>query len=165
MGSQACVSNGLGDLASFAVAGGSCRRGAVRSRRLVSLSMSAASLSMSAATVDVVFGLCQTSPVHRVPAASIRAVDALLAGVERSSLDMLLLPEMAFAGYGFDSPNSVESFLEEQDGPTFQWAKRTALRLDCVVCVGCAERGDNGVRYNSQLTVSAQGAHSASRPT
>lgn len=113
---------------------------------------------MSAATVDVVFGLCQTSPVHRDADASIRAVDTLLSGIERSRLDTLVLPELAFVGYAFDSPDAIKPFLEEQDGPTFHWAKRTALRLDCVVCVGFAERGDDGRRYNSQLTVSAQGA-------
>jgi len=114
--------------------------------------------SPSEPLVDVVFGLCQTSPVHCDPAASIEAVDALLSGVERGSLDILVLCELALAGYRFDTAEAIEPFLESPSGRTFEWARATARRLDCVVCVGFAERGDEGRRYNSQLTVSSRGA-------
>ena len=87
-----------------------------------------------------------------------RRVDALLARVPRGSIDILLLPEMAFAGYRFDSPDEIEPYLEQRSGPTCEWAKATALRLDCVVCVGFAERTMPEHRFNSQLTVSSTGA-------
>ncbi|KAK2787752.1 Carbon-nitrogen hydrolase [Onygenales sp. PD_10] len=55
-------------------------------------------------------------------------------------LDVLVLPEMAFSGYNFPSLKAIKPYLEPTEaGPTAQWARATARRLGCVVCVGYPE--------------------------
>lgn len=81
-------------------------------------------------------------------------------------LDLLVLPEMAFSGYNFPSLESVLPFLEPTaQGPTTQWAIRTAKRLQCTIIVGYPElhraiRPDGTreeKRYNSSVFVGPDG--------
>ncbi|KAG8623081.1 hypothetical protein KVT40_008057 [Elsinoe batatas] len=93
---------------------------------------------------------------------NIARADALLATNTLPSLDLLVLPEMAFTGYSFPDLPSILPFLEPtSSGPSTEWATRTAQRLQCHVCVGYPERstwpGEEGKNYNSLVTVSPEG--------
>ena len=72
--------------------------------------------------------------------ANIGRVDALIAKIQPNSIDVLLLPEMAFTGYMFDSREDIAPFLEmDGRGPSVTWARRIAERLRCYVLVGFPE--------------------------
>lgn len=61
-------------------------------------------------------------------------------GIEELRPEMLVLPEMAFTGYNFPSLEAITPYLEPMGkGPTAKWAKDTAIRLKCNVCVGYPE--------------------------
>ncbi|KAL8927952.1 MAG: hypothetical protein Q9208_002027 [Pyrenodesmia sp. 3 TL-2023] len=56
------------------------------------------------------------------------------------NLDLLVLPELAFTGYNHPSLRSIKPHLEPPiQGPSTQWALRTAARLQCLVTVGYPE--------------------------
>ncbi|GAA6002143.1 amidase [Rhodotorula paludigena] len=107
----------------------------------------------------------QLEPVFKDPAASMRRADELLVSVAPSTLDLLVLPEMAFTGYYFQSREDVDPFAEDAtSGPTFQWAAQTARRLSCYVVVGLpTSSAADGSQlsskefYNSLLIVSPSG--------
>ncbi|KAF7514305.1 hypothetical protein GJ744_000075 [Endocarpon pusillum] len=69
------------------------------------------------------------------------------------NLDLLVLPELAFAGYNHKSSIDIEPFLEPTGaGPSTLWAKRTARNLHCTVAVGYPEKDLSGIErraYNS----------------
>ena len=72
--------------------------------------------------------------------ANIARVNALIAHIQPNAIDVLLLPEMAFTGYMFDSREDIAPFLEMHGrGPSVAWARRTAERLQCYVLVGFPE--------------------------
>ena len=97
----------------------------------------------------------QFEPAHSDIAASQARVDALLANTARGSVDVLVLPELAFTGYLFRDVAHVAPLAERVgDGPTTSWATACASRLQCTVIVGFVEAGDDGRLYNSQLVVS-----------
>ncbi|CAI7571823.1 unnamed protein product [Penicillium manginii] len=61
-------------------------------------------------------------------------------GAELLRPEILVLPEMAFTGYNFPSLEAVRPFLEPVGkGPSAAWARETAQRLQCKVCVGYPE--------------------------
>ncbi|OCK76139.1 carbon-nitrogen hydrolase [Lepidopterella palustris CBS 459.81] len=80
-----------------------------------------------------------------------------------SNLDWLVLPEMAFSGYNFQSLEAITPYLElTTAGPSTQWAIQTALRLRCHVTVGYPETtvpnpSATTVHYNSTVTISPIG--------
>lgn len=110
---------------------------------------------------------------------NIEAANRLLAGADLSNVDLLVLPEMAFSGteshayrrsnsdyahnssgYNFPSLEAIEPFLEPTtDGPSTAWARATAARLNCHVCVGYPEKctAEPGKNYNAQVIVSPSG--------
>lgn len=52
-------------------------------------------------------------------------VTVLVHRIERGQIDLLVLPEMAFTGYVFNSLDEIMPFLEDKDsGPSVQWAKK-----------------------------------------
>ncbi|KAF2750437.1 N-terminal asparagine amidohydrolase-like protein [Sporormia fimetaria CBS 119925] len=77
------------------------------------------------------------------------------------TLDWLILPEMAFTGYHFDSLDEIKPFLEPTtSGPTTQWAIKTAQALNCNVTVGYPELSTDPAhqtQFNSTVTVSRTG--------
>ena len=86
--------------------------------------------------------------------ASIRTCERLLDKHEESLLTIrgsvplavLVFPEMAFAGYTFDSKEDVAKVIEfddDEDAKTFSFLQRVAKRFDCVVSCGYA-RGERG---------------------
>ncbi|KAK9368178.1 carbon-nitrogen hydrolase [Lipomyces kononenkoae] len=59
--------------------------------------------------------------------------------------DILVLPELAFTGYGFPSRAAIAPYLEPTvRGITTKWAQRTARRIGCHVIVGYPERPEVG---------------------
>ncbi|KAJ4306298.1 hypothetical protein N0V88_001097 [Collariella sp. IMI 366227] len=80
-------------------------------------------------------------------------------------LDLLVLPELAFTGYNFQSLQHIFPFFEETgSGITSLWAKTTALKHDCTVVVGYPEKVDVSAKwptapeyYNSALVVNGDG--------
>ncbi|GAA5984371.1 hypothetical protein JCM11641_006198 [Rhodosporidiobolus odoratus] len=79
----------------------------------------------------------QLSPVFKDVEASIASADALANGLEPGALDVLVMPEMAFPGYCFESRGDVAPFVEDPEkGRSAQWARKTAKRLGCYVFVG-----------------------------
>ncbi|KAI1310182.1 carbon-nitrogen hydrolase [Xylaria venustula] len=91
--------------------------------------------------------------------------DAVLSRADPESLDLLVLPELAFAGYNFKSLQEISPFLEPQgSGISALWARTVALRLNCVVTVGYAEKEDEDSKwptspeyYNSVIVVNTDG--------
>ncbi|OJJ95295.1 hypothetical protein ASPACDRAFT_82133 [Aspergillus aculeatus ATCC 16872] len=54
--------------------------------------------------------------------------------------DILILPELALTGYNFPSLEAIKPYLEPAgEGPSADWARQTAQRLQCKVCVGYPE--------------------------
>ncbi|KAJ1557236.1 Carbon-nitrogen hydrolase, partial [Cladochytrium tenue] len=57
-------------------------------------------------------------------------------------VNLLILPELAFTGYVFESRDAIAPFVEPDGptGPTASWARRVAVRLGCHVQVGYPRR-------------------------
>ncbi|KAK4100097.1 hypothetical protein N658DRAFT_138846 [Parathielavia hyrcaniae] len=80
-------------------------------------------------------------------------------------LDLLVLPELAFAGYNFRSLQHIAPCFEGAgSGITSAWAQATALKHDTTVVVGYPEKVDVSARwpaspeyYNSALVVNGDG--------
>ncbi|KAF3930064.1 hypothetical protein ABW19_dt0203979 [Dactylella cylindrospora] len=63
-------------------------------------------------------------------------------GIEdvQGKIDILVLPELAFTGYNFDSKSSIRPYLEPTTaGISTQWAQATSKRLKCYTIVGYPE--------------------------
>ncbi|KAF2157954.1 carbon-nitrogen hydrolase [Myriangium duriaei CBS 260.36] len=92
---------------------------------------------------------------------NIRRADEILANHDLSSVDLLVLPEMAFSGYNFPSLETIKPYLEPTTaGPSTDWARATAARLGCHVCIGYPEASTEQpeTNYNAQVIVSPAGA-------
>ncbi|ORZ14116.1 carbon-nitrogen hydrolase [Absidia repens] len=87
--------------------------------------------------------------------------DQMLDRYQPGDIDILVLPELAFTGYVFESIDEIEPYLEDTcTGPSVSWAKKQATRLSCFVVVGYPEKyvdGEELIRYNSQCFVNRQG--------
>ncbi|KAL5002816.1 carbon-nitrogen hydrolase, partial [Aspergillus recurvatus] len=86
--------------------------------------------------------------------------------VEDAKLDILVLPELALTGYNFPSLEAIKPYLEPAgQGRSAAWARQTAKRLGCKVCIGYPEvefeTDGNGQceenYYNSLLVLDEQG--------
>ncbi|KAJ6022049.1 Carbon-nitrogen hydrolase [Penicillium herquei] len=85
--------------------------------------------------------------------------------IEQLRPDVLVLPELALTGYNFPSAEAIKPFLEPAGtGPSAKWARETAKRLNCKVCIGYPEietlkDGDteSTTYYNSLLIVNENG--------
>ncbi|KAL2818460.1 carbon-nitrogen hydrolase [Aspergillus cavernicola] len=84
-------------------------------------------------------------------------------GIEEAGLDILVLPELALTGYNFPSLAAIKPYTEPSgQGPSATWARQTAKRLGCKVCVGYPEHELDSTThqekyYNSLLVVDEQG--------
>ncbi|EON66004.1 hypothetical protein W97_05247 [Coniosporium apollinis CBS 100218] len=102
--------------------------------------------------------ILQFCPFYKNVEASMQKANQLLSEAQfMRQLDWLVLPEMAFTGYNFQSVEAITPVLEPANtGPTTQWAQNTARHLNCVVTVGYPEI-DQTVspprNYNSLVTV------------
>ncbi|PLN76776.1 carbon-nitrogen hydrolase [Aspergillus taichungensis] len=71
---------------------------------------------------------------------NIRRADELLDGLEKKRVDLLVLPEMALTGYNFPSADAIRPYVEHVgQGPSADWARKTAKKHGCKVCVGYPE--------------------------
>lgn len=76
---------------------------------------------------------------------------------KKAKIDLLMLPEMSFTGYSFQSADALAPFRESAtSGPSVQWAKDTAARINSHVMVGYPE-ADGDKTYNSVALVSPAG--------
>ncbi|KAL4967523.1 putative protein N-terminal asparagine amidohydrolase [Aspergillus stella-maris] len=83
--------------------------------------------------------------------------------VEDANLDILVLPELIFTGYNFPSLDAIRPYLEPAGkGPSAAWARKTAQRLGCKVCVGYPEietdEQGNEKYFNALLVVDEEGS-------
>ncbi|GAA5891333.1 hypothetical protein JCM5296_006902 [Sporobolomyces johnsonii] len=109
----------------------------------------------------------QLDPVFKNSSASREKADRLIESLEVGTLDLLVMPEMAFSGYCFTSREDITPYVEDPStGETFAWASRTALKLGCYVQVGLptvssssSSSAPPGPHYsNSTLLVSPSGS-------
>ncbi|KFY55809.1 hypothetical protein V496_06893 [Pseudogymnoascus sp. VKM F-4515 (FW-2607)] len=97
---------------------------------------------------------------------NIDLADSILAKAAPHSLDLLVLPELAFTGYNFKSLHAIAPFLEPTaSGTSTVWARDTAHKLNCTVVVGYPETVDVSAKwptspeyYNAAVAVSPSGA-------
>ncbi|KAF2738510.1 carbon-nitrogen hydrolase [Polyplosphaeria fusca] len=90
----------------------------------------------------------------------LKADDILRSTRLPAGLDWLVLPELAFSGYNFQSLEEITPFLEPTtSGVTTQWATRTAQHYQCHVTVGYPEvtTTEPKTQYNATVTVSPAG--------
>ncbi|BAE62386.1 carbon-nitrogen hydrolase [Aspergillus flavus] len=91
-------------------------------------------------------------------------------GVDVLKPEILILPELALTGYNFPSLEAIKPYLESAGkGPSATWARDTARRYQCKVCVGYPEVEEAGTSqadgsnsqqetyYNSLLVVDENG--------
>ncbi|KAJ5562606.1 Carbon-nitrogen hydrolase [Penicillium sp. DV-2018c] len=78
--------------------------------------------------------------------------------------DILVLPELALTGYNFPNLKAIKGYAEPAgEGPSASWARETAKRLRCKVCIGYpeierdVENPDQVTYYNSLLVVDEKG--------
>jgi len=91
---------------------------------------------------------------------NVSKADSLIGQLSLSSIDLLVLPELAFTGYNYPSLDAIQPYLEPTaSGRSTQWAIDTASRLHCHVTVGYPERtlATPFKNYNSTVTVSPSG--------
>jgi protein N-terminal amidase len=82
-----------------------------------------------------------------------------------NDLDWLILPELAFTGYNFQSLEEIKPYLEPTvSGISTQWATQVAKHYNCHVTVGYPEitipstnPADMQTQYNSTVTISPTG--------
>ncbi|KAJ6164583.1 hypothetical protein N7470_003255 [Penicillium chermesinum] len=84
-----------------------------------------------------------------------------LPGIHNWKPELLVLPELALTGYNFPSLDAIRPHLEPAGtGRSAVWARKTAQRLQCKVCVGYPEiegEGNSEKYYNSLIVVDEQG--------
>ena len=108
---------------------------------------------------QAVVACCQFQPVFKNVAASQRRADALVGGLKHGELDFLLLPEMAFTGYEFESRSDIAAYVEDPvSGTTVEWAQAAARRLHCYVMVGFPMREESGRFSNAMCVIGRDGA-------
>ncbi|KAI9746477.1 MAG: Carbon-nitrogen hydrolase [Claussenomyces sp. TS43310] len=96
---------------------------------------------------------------------NIDRANEVLRKADPRDLDLLILPELAFSGYNFESLQHIKPYLElSKSGATSDWACTTARTYKCVVIVGYPERVDmtpqwpaNAEYYNSAVIANAEG--------
>ncbi|RYP78269.1 hypothetical protein DL771_000746 [Monosporascus sp. 5C6A] len=96
---------------------------------------------------------------------NLNRADAVLNRANPEDLDLLVLPELAFSGYNFQSLRDIAPFLEpSKAGITSLWARTTALKYNCVVAAGYPEKVDvsrnwptSPEYYNSLIVVNSDG--------
>ncbi|KAH8752285.1 carbon-nitrogen hydrolase [Diaporthe sp. PMI_573] len=113
-------------------------------------------------------GCLQFSPRLGEVGHNLNRADATLAKVRRDdldSLDLLVVPELAFSGSGFRSLSHVSPLLEYSDsGITALWARTVALKHRCTVVVGYPEKPKDRKEaatalkaYNSAIIINPEG--------
>ena len=101
--------------------------------------------------------IVQTSPVLGAVDKNIARATSLLASLPPSQLDLIVLPELAFTGYNFQSPKQITPYVETQTtSPSREWAVRMAREYRCSVLLGLPTQKD-GNRHNAAVMVDSTG--------
>ncbi|KAF9121149.1 Carbon-nitrogen hydrolase [Mortierella sp. GBA39] len=83
----------------------------------------------------------QFAPILGEVQRNIDHATSMIAKLKPEDVDVLVLPEMAFSGYVFTSKDHIRPYLEDAEtGPSIQWAKAQAIRLNAHVQVGYPEK-------------------------
>ena len=89
---------------------------------------------------------------------NISEVNNMLKVHEGKSIDIIVLPEMAFTGYKLKDEDMLKQLAEKQTkGLNFQAMKEIALKFNCYVFGGYPEKADEGY-YNSMYCIDRKGA-------
>ncbi|KAI1762807.1 carbon-nitrogen hydrolase [Hypoxylon sp. FL1150] len=96
---------------------------------------------------------------------NLNRADKILNKANPEDLDLLVLPELAFTGYNFQSLRDISPFLEPTGaGITSVWARTTALKYNTKLVVGYPEKVDVAHRwptspeyFNSAIIVDQNG--------
>ena len=128
-------------------------------------------------------GCLQFAPQVGDVSNNLNRADAVLSKANPESLDILVLPELAFSGesnasrcsiailtldstgYNFKSLKQISPFLEPSgSGISSLWARTNALKYDCTIVVGYPEKADVSEKwptspeyYNSAIMVNPDG--------
>jgi protein N-terminal amidase len=118
-------------------------------------------MSTSSQNPHLRIALVQNKPKLGDVQGNIARVDRLISQADlQDGLDILVLCEMVFTGYAFAKPmtHTLLPYLEPTTaGVTTEWAIKTAIKLNCHVVAGYAERSEGEKLYNSAVFVSPQG--------
>jgi predicted amidohydrolase len=108
-------------------------------------------------------GCLQFQPVRGDIAHNIKAIQALLVGVQA---DLLVLPELANSGYLYADPADLAPYAEDGlgDGPFLSAMRALAGQIGGVIVAGFAETASEGL-YNSAAAVTGAGVVQIYRKT
>ena len=87
---------------------------------------------------------------------SMAKASRLLEEAPIGDIDLLVLPELAFTGYIWDTPHEAAAVAEPIDGPTYQWAANVAMTRSAYVLLGFVEDAGE-VLHNSAMLVGPTG--------
>ena len=98
----------------------------------------------------------QTSPSLGAVEKNIARATALLADLPSQHLDLIVLPELAFTGYNFQSPSQILPFIETRTlSPSCEWASEIARQYACSVLVGLPTQDTS--RHNTASLINSAG--------
>ena len=98
----------------------------------------------------------QTNPSLGAVEKNIARATALLADLPQTQVDLIVLPELAFTGYNFQSPSQILPFVETRTtAPSREWAKEIARKYECSVLVGRPTQDTH--RHNTASLINSTG--------
>eukprot|EP00741_Cyanophora_paradoxa_P023562 tig00021590_g22759.t1 len=86
----------------------------------------------------------------------LRAELLLASKLKNATVDVIVLPELAFHGYNFRDRQEIEAVAEPPDGTTYKWCSRMAQTYNAYVAAGYPEV-DGECMYNSVCFVGRDG--------
>lgn len=98
-------------------------------------------------------GVCQVAPLIGDPVTSLRRTCEAIERVAGAGADVVVLPELAVSGYAFRDMKEAFGAAEPLDGPAVTAWSDLSGRHDLVVVAGIAERGEDGLAYNSGVVI------------
>ena len=100
--------------------------------------------------------IVQTNATLGAVDTNIARATTLLEQLPPSQLDLIILPELAFSGYNFQSPKQITPFVETRTkSPSRTWAQETARRYNCSVLIGLPTQDTS--RHNTAALVDRSG--------
>lgn len=100
----------------------------------------------------------QFRPLLADPSGNLARMNELVDEVSKQgAVDLVVFPEMATAGYSHMSKDAARPFAEEAgEGPSFDWARMAAVKLDAAIVWGFIEQ-EQGRLYNAQALLTPSG--------
>ncbi|KAI9344322.1 carbon-nitrogen hydrolase [Obelidium mucronatum] len=98
--------------------------------------------------------LLQFAPVIGNIEANVAKADQLVSFAKEGDFDLLILPEMSFSGYVFESRDDIEPLVDLCYVATVKWAKAVANRIGCIVQAGTPRRtGQTGTSLRNSVVI------------